>query len=228
MLRLHPPISTRPARKARCIAMLESVGISRAAERLKAYPHQVSRAAMRQRVVIAIVALGLPRPHREQTSRTTALDVTIQSQILKLMRKRISETGGCDDPSSPTISRVVSEMVDKIVGGVALLRPRVVETGPAREVIANPSHPYPPAASSIRSPNPRDPKPRLAQRSPARVADIRDLPSGCSFHPRCPAGAGEVRRGRPGARTPTRGALAAACHFPNRRQEIAIIGGERA
>ncbi|MGJ3264415.1 MAG: ABC transporter ATP-binding protein [Salinarimonas sp.] len=217
MLRLHTDLD-EAARKARCIAMLESVGISRAAERLKAYPHQFS-GGMRQRVVIAIALLAAPRLIVADEP-TTALDVTIQSQILKLMRRRIAETGAAMILVTHDLA-VVSEMVDKIV---VLYCGRVVETGPAREVIANPSHPYTRGlVDSI--PNPRDPKPRLAQ-IPGAVPDIRNLPSGCSFRPRCPRAQARCAEIAPEL-APTRGALAAACHFPI-GLETAMAGGERA
>ena len=90
VLRLHTTL-TPPQRHAACVEMLESVGISRAAERLTAYPHQFS-GGMRQRVVIAIALLAKPRLIIADEP-TTALDVTIQSQILKLMRRQIAEKG---------------------------------------------------------------------------------------------------------------------------------------
>ena len=110
MLRLHTNLDA-PARKAACIEMLESVGISRAAERLGAYPHQFS-GGMRQRVVIAIALLAGPRLIIADEP-TTALDVTIQSQILKLMRRQIADRGASMILITHDLA-VVSEMADHI------------------------------------------------------------------------------------------------------------------
>jgi peptide/nickel transport system ATP-binding protein len=102
--------------------MLESVGISQAADRLRSYPHQFS-GGMRQRVVIAIAMLARPRLIIADEP-TTALDVTIQSQILKLMRRQIAEEGASMILVTHDLA-VVAEMVDKIT---VLYCGKVVET----------------------------------------------------------------------------------------------------
>ena len=135
VLRLHSDLDAE-ARHAACVEMLESVGISRAAERLKAYPHQFS-GGMRQRVVIAIALLARPRLIIADEP-TTALDVTIQSQILKLMRRQIAEKGASMILVTHDLA-VVSEMADHIT---VLYCGNVVERGRTRELIEAPAHPY--------------------------------------------------------------------------------------
>ncbi|MFZ1337784.1 MAG: ABC transporter ATP-binding protein [Paracoccaceae bacterium] len=204
MLRLHTDLDA-PARKAACIEMLESVGISRAAERLGAYPHQFS-GGMRQRVVIAIALLAGPRLIIADEP-TTALDVTIQSQILKLMRRQIAERGASMILITHDLA-VVSEMADHIT---VLYCGKVVERGLTRDVIGAPAHPY--TRGLIDSiPDPRHRQTRLSQ-IPGTVPDIRNLPVGCSFRERCPRAQALCAQADPPL-TAQRASLHAACHFP--------------
>ena len=204
MLRLHTNLDA-PARKAACIEMLESVGISRAAERLGAYPHQFS-GGMRQRVVIAIALLAGPRLIIADEP-TTALDVTIQSQILKLMRRQIAERGASMILITHDLA-VVSEMADHIT---VLYCGKVVERGLTRDVIGAPAHPY--TRGLIDSiPDPRHRQTRLSQ-IPGTVPDIRNLPVGCSFRERCPRAQALCAQADPPL-TAQRASLHAACHFP--------------
>ncbi len=204
VLRLHSDLDAE-ARHAACVEMLESVGISRAAERLKAYPHQFS-GGMRQRVVIAIALLARPRLIIADEP-TTALDVTIQSQILKLMRRQIAEKGASMILVTHDLA-VVSEMADHIT---VLYCGNVVERGRTRELIEAPAHPY--TRGLIDSiPDLSNRHERLTQ-IPGTVPDIRNLPKGCNFRDRCPraqAICGEVEP----TLTAQRGSLSAACHFP--------------
>ncbi len=204
MLRLHTDLDAH-ARKRACIHMLESVGISRAAERLGAYPHQFS-GGMRQRVVIAIALLAGPRLIIADEP-TTALDVTIQSQILKLMRRQIAERGASMILITHDLA-VVSEMADHIT---VLYCGKVVERGLTRDVIRRPAHPY--TRGLIDSiPNPHDRQKRLRQ-IPGSVPDIRNLPTGCNFHERCPRAQTICATAEPEL-APQRDGLHAACHFP--------------
>ncbi|MBK6465548.1 MAG: ABC transporter ATP-binding protein [Rhodobacter sp.] len=204
MLRLHTDLDA-PARKAACIEMLESVGISRAAERLGAYPHQFS-GGMRQRVVIAIALLAGPRLIIADEP-TTALDVTIQSQILKLMRRQIADRGASMILITHDLA-VVSEMADHIT---VLYCGKVVERGLTRDVIGAPAHPY--TRGLIDSiPDPRHRQTRLSQ-IPGTVPDIRNLPVGCSFRERCPRAQALCAQADPPL-TAQRASLHAACHFP--------------
>ena len=204
VLRLHTDLDGA-ARKARCIEMLESVGISQAADRLRAYPHQFS-GGMRQRVVIAIAMLARPRLLIADEP-TTALDVTIQAQILRLMRRRIAEDGASMILVTHDLA-VVAEMVDRVT---VLYCGKVVESGPVRQVIDTPAHPY--TRGLIDSiPNPAHRLPRLKQ-IPGTVPDVRALPAGCAFRARCPRAQAICATDAPALR-PHRGEQSAACHFP--------------
>jgi len=204
VLRLHSDLDAE-ARHAACVDMLESVGISRAAERLKAYPHQFS-GGMRQRVVIAIALLARPRLIIADEP-TTALDVTIQSQILKLMRRQIAEKGASMILVTHDLA-VVSEMADHIT---VLYCGNVVERGRTRELIEAPAHPY--TRGLIDSiPDLGNRHERLKQ-IPGTVPDIRNLPQGCNFRDRCPRAQALCAEIEPDL-MPQRGSLSAACHFP--------------
>jgi peptide/nickel transport system ATP-binding protein len=200
------------ARKQACIDMLESVGISRAEERLKAYPHQFS-GGMRQRVVIAIAMLARPRLIIADEP-TTALDVTIQSQILKLMRQQIAEKGASMILITHDLA-VVSEMADHIT---VLYCGNVVERGKTRELIETPTHPY--TRGLIDSiPDTAERHDRLKQ-IPGSVPDIRNLPKGCNFKDRCPRAQALCAEREPSL-TAQHGSLWAACHFPLKPGELA-------
>lgn len=204
MLRLHTGLS-KTARRQRCIDMLESVGISQAADRLDSYPHQFS-GGMRQRVVIAIAMLAQPRLIIADEP-TTALDVTIQAQILRLMRHEIRQQGTSLILITHDLA-VVAEMVDKVT---VLYCGRVVETGPVRAILENPVHPY--TRGLIDSiPNPDNRLTRLRQ-IPGTVPDIRNLPKGCVFRDRCFRAAALCATEAP-MLTLRREGISAACHFP--------------
>ncbi|NBN79977.1 ATP-binding cassette domain-containing protein [Microvirga tunisiensis] len=203
MLQLHTGLDAA-ARRARCIEMLESVGISRAADRLSAYPHQFS-GGMRQRVVIAIAMLARPKLVIADEP-TTALDVTIQAQILKLMRRQIRDNGTAMILVTHDLA-VVSEMADHIT---VLYCGKVVERGPTDDVIRRPAHPY--TRGLIDSiPDPAHRQPRLKQ-IPGAVPDIRKLPKGCSFKDRCFRA--EALCGERVPELVVQGDRAHACHFP--------------
>ncbi len=206
VLRLHSDLDVK-TRHAACVEMLENVGISRAEERLKAYPHQFS-GGMRQRVVIAIALLARPRLIIADEP-TTALDVTIQSQILKLMRRQIAKKGASMILVTHDLA-VVSEMANHIT---VLYCGNVVERGRTRELIEAPAHPY--TRGLIDSIPDLSNRHERLQQIPGTVPDIRNLPKGCNFRDRCPraqALCGEVEP----SLTAQRGSLSAACHFPLR------------
>ena len=212
MLCLHTDLDKAARRKA-CIDMLESVGISQASERLDSYPHQFS-GGMRQRVVIAIAMLAKPRLIIADEP-TTALDVTIQAQILRLMQREIKAQGASLILITHDLA-VVAEMVDKIT---VLYCGRVVETGPVRQVLEAPAHPY--TRGLIDSiPNPDHRLPRLRQ-IPGTVPDIRNLPRGCAFRERCPRAAALCAEVEPLLQEHSGGSIA-ACHFPLGAGETAL------
>ena len=204
VLQLHTDLD-HGARRARCIQMLEDVGISEAESRLDAYPHQFS-GGMRQRVVIAIALLAGSRLIIADEP-TTALDVTVQSQILKLMRRQVESTGAAMILVTHDLA-VVSEMADRVV---VLYCGKVVERGRTGEIIENPAHPY---TRGLLDSIPRitDRQHRLRQ-IPGTVPDIRALRAGCSFRERCPRAQALCGEQVPEL-LPVRGSLDAACHFP--------------
>ena len=204
MLTLHTTLGAE-ARRARCIEMLTEVGIPQPEDRLNAYPHQFS-GGMRQRVVIAIAMIAGPRLLIADEP-TTALDVTIQAQLLRLMKAQVEQRRTALILITHDLA-AVSQMADRIV---VLYCGRVVEIGPSAALIAGPQHPYTrglldsiPANHQGRS--------RLPQ-IPGTVPDIRKLPPGCSFAPRCPR-AGDLCRTDAPPLTVAGDGRSFACHFP--------------
>jgi oligopeptide/dipeptide ABC transporter ATP-binding protein len=176
MLLLHTALSA-PERRARCVELLRSVGIPNPESRLKNYPHQFS-GGMRQRVVIAIALAAEPKLIIADEP-TTALDVTIQAQILKLMKKLVKDQNRALMLITHDLA-VVSEMADRIA---VMYCGQVVEEGPALDIIDNPAHPY--TQKLIASiPKLEEDKPRLDTIS-GSVPGMFDLPAGCYFSPRC-------------------------------------------
>ena len=176
-VRIHQGASTRGGARA-CAEMLELVGIPEAGRRLKDYPHQLS-GGMRQRVMIGM-ALACDPKLIIADEPTTALDVTIQAQILELMIE-LRERLGMSILLITHDLGVVAETCDEVV---VMYAGRVVERGPVAEVFTSPQHPYTEALlQSI-------PMLGMTQAEPLRV--IRgtvpsplDWPEGCRFAPRC-------------------------------------------
>ncbi|TNB46298.1 ABC transporter ATP-binding protein [Martelella lutilitoris] len=176
-VRVHEKMSKRAAwEKAR--QTLEIVGIPSPAERLKAYPHQLS-GGMRQRVAIAIALLHRPSVIIADEP-TTALDVSIQGQILAEVRRLADETGTAIVWVTHDLA-VISSLADDIC---VMYAGRIVERGPAEDVIAAPRHPY--TVGLIGSvPSLHEPGTPLPQ-IPGSTPQLSNLPSGCPFRPRCP------------------------------------------
>ncbi len=204
MLKLHTDLDAK-ARRARCIAMLDEVGIPQPEARLGSYPHQFS-GGMRQRVVIAIAMIAGPRLLIADEP-TTALDVTIQAQLLRLMKQQVAQRAASLILITHDLA-AVSQMADRIV---VLYCGRVVEIGDAAALIAHPRHPYTRGLlDSI--PSHQAGRTRLRQ-IPGAVPDIRHLPPGCSFAPRCPRAQTLCTTVSPELAASVQG-QAAACHFP--------------
>lgn len=177
MLILHEKGMNKEQRKNRCIELLKAVGIPNPEQRLKEYPHQFS-GGMRQRVVIAIALAANPQLIIADEP-TTALDVTIQAQILKLMKKLVQERNASLILITHDLA-VVSEMVDRIV---VMYCGKIVEEGKMEDIIHNPSHPYTEGLlASI--PRLRTEQNRL-EFIPGMVPNMYALPEGCLFAPRC-------------------------------------------
>lgn len=176
-VQLHQSVSKREALE-RAVEMLEKVGISSPRQRCSEFPHQLS-GGMRQRAMIAM-ALSCNPTFLIADEPTTALDVTIQAQILQLMRK-LQEQFHMAIMMITHNMGVVARMCDDVV---VMYMGKVVEQAPVRELFANPLHPYTKGLlNSIPNIGVRT-KVRLDP-IPGSVPDPFDLPVGCSFQPRC-------------------------------------------
>jgi oligopeptide transport system ATP-binding protein len=173
---LHLGHSKREARE-HAIKMLETVGISEAHERIDSYPHEFS-GGMRQRVMIAM-ALSCKPELLIADEPTTALDVTIQAQILELMKTLKRVTGTSVILVSHDLG-VVAGMTNQLV---VMYAGKVFEQAPTRELFARPGNPY--TKGLLRSvPDPTDEQGKLYQ-IPGQPPDVAHLPPGCPFAPRC-------------------------------------------
>jgi oligopeptide/dipeptide ABC transporter ATP-binding protein len=190
--------------KRRAVEMLERVRLPRAADMYGKYPFELS-GGMRQRVLIAI-ALALGPDVLIADEPTTALDVTIQAQILALVRDLQREMGMALIFISHDLD-VVGQVCDRIA---VMYAGKLMEVDDGARLLAAPLHPY--TAGLLRS------IPRAGQ--PLRaiagvVADPMALPSGCVFHPRCERAQDRCARDVPAPRSlPGRGSARVACHFP--------------
>jgi peptide/nickel transport system ATP-binding protein len=177
-IRLHEPELSKQAVETRVEELLEQVGL--AGSRKRSYPHQLS-GGQRQRVMIAM-ALACRPQLVVADEPTTALDVMVQAQILDLLKDLVRELGVGLLIISHDLS-VLADICDRVA---VMYAGRIVESGSAEQVFADPLHPYTRALSSA-FPRIGDPAARYA---PAGLAgdppDPRDLPPGCSFEPRCP------------------------------------------
>jgi peptide/nickel transport system ATP-binding protein len=172
----HEQVSRRAARE-RARQALEAVGVAAAHERLRAYPHQFS-GGMRQRVAIAIALL-----HRPQLliadEPTTALDVTIQSQILAEVQTLCAESGTALIWITHDLA-VVAGLADRIA---VMYAGRIVEEGPVDDVLARPLHPY--TRGLIGSLPARGQRGAPLIQIPGSPPSPARLPPGCAFAPRC-------------------------------------------
>ena len=162
----------------RAVEMLRLVGIPKAEERIRDYPHQFS-GGMRQRVMIAIALSCNPRLLLADEP-TTALDVTIQAQILRLMKKLSADYDAAIIVITHDLG-VVAGMCRRIL---VMYAGRLVESGPAKQLFRHPHHPY--TVGLLRSvPRLDEPRKKLLQSIEGLPPDLSHLPPGCSFAPRC-------------------------------------------
>ena len=168
----------RQAANRRAVELLEMVGIPEAGSRLNDYPHQFS-GGMRQRVMIAM-ALSCNPKLLLADEPTTALDVTIQAQILEIMARLSKELGTAVIIITHNLG-VVARYADRVN---VMYAGRIVETASAKELYANPRHPY--TLGLLRS-VPRLDETRKEKLEPIEglPPDLVNLPQGCSFYPRC-------------------------------------------
>ncbi|EPZ48223.1 MULTISPECIES: ABC transporter ATP-binding protein [Alicyclobacillus] len=176
-LLLHRGMSASRARKE-SIEMLKRVGIPRAEQIVDEYPHQLS-GGMRQRVMIAI-AMACNPSLLIADEPTTALDVTIQAQILELMKQLAKENGTSILLITHDLG-VVAETCDRVA---VMYAGRIVEEGPVRKIFKNPQHPY--TRGLLNSiPKLTGERKRL-EPIEGNVPSLRNMPDGCRFAPRCP------------------------------------------
>ena len=177
-IQTHLPLSDADAR-ARAIKLLEETGIQAAAQRVDQYPHQFS-GGMRQRVVIALALAAEPRLIVADEP-TTALDVSIQAQIIQLLKRLCREHGAAVMLVTHDMG-VIAEMADDVV---VMYLGREVEKGPVDEIFHSPKHPYTRALLRSIPSIMAEPGSRLLTIS-GSIPHPYNRPKGCPFHPRCP------------------------------------------
>lgn len=172
----HLDMSPAEARK-RAISLLDEVGIPAPETRIDAYPHQFS-GGMRQRVVIALALAGEPDLVIADEP-TTALDVSVQAQIIQLLKRLCRERGMAIMLITHDMG-VIAETADRVA---VLYAGRIAEVGATRELVHNPQHPY---TSGLMSsiPSMDEDSDRLVQ-IPGSMPRLTAIPDGCAFHPRC-------------------------------------------
>ena len=203
-VRIHFKVSRAQAH-AQALEVMAAVGIPAPAERARAYPHQLS-GGLRQRVMIAM-ALACKPDVLIADEPTTALDVTLQAQILELLATLRRELGLTLLMITHDLG-VVAEVADRVL---VLYAGQVVESAPVRDLFASPRHPYtkgllaslPPASGE---------RPARLPAIPGRVPDPRDWPTGCRFAERCTEALDDCRAAAPPL--VTLGARAHRCFHP--------------
>jgi peptide/nickel transport system ATP-binding protein len=191
-IRTHLDLGAGAARE-RAIALLGEVGIAGANERIDHYPHQFS-GGMRQRVVIALALAANPRLVVADEP-TTALDVSIQAQIIALL-KRLCRDHGTAIMLVTHDMGVIAEAADRIL---VMYAGRIVEVGPVRAIIAQPHHPY---TVGLMQSIPRIGGPGSERGGRLRQIDgtmprLNEVPPGCPFNPRCPDAFERCQKERP-------------------------------
>ncbi|MFB8239443.1 ABC transporter ATP-binding protein [Kitasatospora purpeofusca] len=206
--RVHHPQANKKQARARAVEMLDRVGIPQPDRRVDDYPHQFS-GGMRQRAMIAMALVNDPSLLIADEP-TTALDVTVQAQILDLIRDLQEEFGSAVIIITHDLG-VVAELADDIL---VMYGGKCVERGPAETLFDSPEHPY--TWGLLGS------MPRLDRELQDRLVPVKgtppsliNVPSGCAFHPRCPYAA--LTGGRSTEETPGLTEVApghhAACHL---------------
>ena len=206
-LRLHTGCNRRAAR-ARALELLELVRIPSAERRLDAYPHELS-GGLRQRAMIAMAISCNPRLLLADEP-TTALDATVQIQVLVLLRRLQRELGMGMIFVTHDIG-VAAEIADTVA---VMYAGRIVESGPVARVLQVPAHPY--TAGLLASTVHGQPRERDIDAIPGTPPDLRRLPPGCTFAARCPRRIADCHRSVPAPRFPEPGHMAAC---------FAVMGG---
>ncbi|MEI2417457.1 ABC transporter ATP-binding protein [Orrella sp. JC864] len=206
----HLPMSWSQAR-TRAIELLASTGIPAARERIDHYPHQFS-GGMRQRVVIALALAAEPRLIVADEP-TTALDVSIQAQIIDLLKKLCREQGTAVMLITHDMG-VIAETADRVA---VMYAGRVAEIGPVAQVIHAPAHPY--TRGLMGSIPTLDGHAERLVQIDGSMPRLTAIPPGCAFNPRCPARMDRCVRERP--ELLPAGASHAACWLHDQHREAA-------
>jgi peptide/nickel transport system ATP-binding protein len=204
-VRRHTGVDKAAAR-ARALELLELVRIPSAERRLDAYPHELS-GGLRQRAMIAM-ALSCNPQLLLADEPTTALDATVQVQVLILLRRLQRELGMGMIFVTHDLG-VAAEIADTIA---VMYAGRIVETGPVAQVLSNPLHPY--TAGLLASTIHGQDKDRDIDAIPGSPPDMRRLAPGCSFAPRCPRRTAHCRVELPEPSFPAPGRMAACFNLP--------------
>jgi peptide/nickel transport system ATP-binding protein len=201
-IRTHLPLNAAQARR-RAIELLAEVGIPAPERRIDGYPHEFS-GGMRQRVVLALALCAEPELVIADEP-TTALDVSVQAQIITLLKRICAERGTAVMLITHDMG-VIAETADRVA---VMYAGRVAEIGPVREVVSRPFHPY--AAGLMGSiPTLESSADRLVQ-IPGSMPRLTRIPAGCAFNPRCPHAHDRCRVERP--ELLSRGEHLVACHL---------------
>jgi len=176
-IQTHLPVSNEEARQ-RAIGLLEDTGIPAAKERIDHFPHQFS-GGMRQRVVIALALAAEPKLIVADEP-TTALDVSIQAQIISLLKRVCRERGAAVMLITHDMG-VIAETCDRVA---VMYAGRVAEIGPVHEVINQPAHPYTMGLMAA-IPDITEDRERLYQID-GTMPRLNAIPPGCAYNPRCP------------------------------------------
>lgn len=184
----HLPLTAAKARE-RAIDWLRRVGIPSPAERVDAYPHQFS-GGMRQRIVIALALCAEP-DLVVADEPTTALDVSVQAQVLELLRRLCQERGTAVLLVTHDMG-VISENADRVA---VMYAGRIAEIGRVEDVVGRPSHPY--THGLMRSIPPLDHTPDQLKQIDGAMPRLSARPEGCAFHPRCEHATDICRQERP-------------------------------
>jgi peptide/nickel transport system ATP-binding protein len=216
-IRTHVNVSAAEARK-RAVALLQEAGIQGAEARLDSYPHEFS-GGMRQRVVLALALCAEPDLVIADEP-TTALDVSIQAQIISLLKRLCRERGTAVLLITHDMG-VIAEMADRVA---VMYAGCIAEIGPVRDVVLSPHHPYtrglmgaiPPVAARA---------PRLTQ-IPGSMPRLTAIPPGCAFHPRCAHAFDRCIRERPGRLTVGSSSEAACWLYAEPDADLGIVPAE--
>ena len=187
VIRLHQRVHSRLARR-RAIEMLERVRIPNAGQRVNDYPHELS-GGMRQRVMVAM-ALSCNPALLIADEPTTALDVTIEAQILQIIRELKEELGMAVIFISHDLD-VIGEIADRVA---VMYTGKVIEEGSTEDVFMRPAHPY---TTGLLASRPRIGRKERLQPIVGSVPSLDSIPPGCPFAPRCPHVFDPCRRYRP-------------------------------